>query len=467
MFSYTKDTKKPWGRDWRSSDGFIISTLSLAVFTDEMLFAFMVPLLPTILESRIGLSASLTQQYTSIFLAEGAFVFVVSSPFIGSLADAVSSKKLLLLSLLVLALVSVICLSLTTTLVWLFVGRFFQCIVSNALWIVGMATLTENIGPEHMGKITGLSSALTAAGTIAGPMLSGILFGIGGYWVAWAGAAGFLIVDTVMRLLMVEKKPARDLQDQDGVNEPLLDESPESSSSDSVSDGQNASPKVIHGWLFYSCLLRQSRFSTGLFCYYVFALLIACFESTLAVHVRDAFSWGALPVGLLLASIQGPRMVLAPPVGWLKDRCGSQIPTAVGLLSLAPFLCLLGVPGDERFPWANVGDRGKAIYAVSMAMLGCLTCLLNGVGMMEATETIDLLETRQPGIFGRNGGYSRAIALTSMVWSAGLLTGPLLAGLVVEQLGYFELQCILAVICFIAGFLALVFLDSRSKYVDE
>ncbi|KAL4872896.1 major facilitator superfamily domain-containing protein [Aspergillus spectabilis] len=332
-----------------------------------------------------------------------------------------------------------------------------------------MSTLTENIGSEHMGKITGLSSALTAAGTIAGPVLAGILFGLGGYWFAWAGAAGFLVVDTGMRLLMIEKPATLTvLQAERGDQErdPLLADSSNSSPSDNGNDGCTTS-KEIHGLRFYSCLLCQSRFSTGLFCYYVSALLIACFESTLAVHVRNAFRWGALPVGLLLASIQGPRMVLAPPVGWLKDRFGSRTPTAIGLITLVPFLCLLGIPGDERFPWANVGDRGKSIYAASMAMLGCLTCLLNGVGMMEATETIDLLEARQPGIFGRHGGYSRAIALSSMVWSAGLLTGPLLAGLVVEQFGYFELQCLLAVICFIASLLALLFLDSRSKRIDE
>ncbi|KAL3448046.1 major facilitator superfamily domain-containing protein [Aspergillus insuetus] len=456
-----------WGRRWRSSDGFIITTLSLAIFTDELLFAFMVPLLPTVLEQRIGLDSSLTQRYTSIFLAEGAFITVVSSPIIGSIADAVSSKKALLLGLLALALISVASLSLAKTLAWLLIGRVFQCTVSNGLWIVGTATMTENIGSKHMGKITGLTSALTAAGTIAGPVLAGILFSIGGYWFAWAGAVGFLVVDTILRLLMVEKRPVSaspEVDDQEArEDDPLLSDS----SSDTSNDAYHAAGEEMQGWRFYSCLLRQSRFSTGLICYYVFALLIACFESTLAVHVRNAFGWGALPVGLLLASIQGPGMILGPAVGWLKDRYGSRTPTTIGLLSIVPFLFLLGVPGDYRFPWANAGDRGKIIYAVAMVTLGSLTCLLNGVGMMEATETIDFLEARQPGIFGPNGGYSRAIALTSMVWAAGLLSGPLLAGLVVERFGYFELQCVLAIICAVASVLALLFLDSRSKRLGQ
>ncbi|KAJ5928373.1 hypothetical protein N7466_007329 [Penicillium verhagenii] len=424
---------------WRSSDGFIISTMCLALFTDELLFAFMVPLLPTILEDRIGLAASSTQRYTSIFLAEGAFVSVVSSPFIGSIADATSSKKLLLLILLVLALVSVVCLSLTTTLSWLFIGRFFQSIASNALWIVGMVTMTENIGSEHMGKIAGLSSTMTAVGTTTGPVLAGILFGLGGYWLAWAGAIGFLVVDIIMRLLMVERQHTSENEERD----PLLNDSSESPSTPNGIDSPEASPVEIQGWRFYLCLFRQSRFAAGIFGYYVSALLIACFESTLAVHVRDAFGWGVLPVGLLMTSIQGPGMVLAPFVGWLRDRIGSRTPTTIGFIALIPFLFLLGIPGDDRFPWANEGSRGKVIYAVSMAMLGCLMCMLGGVGTMEATETIDLLETDNPGIFGPNGGYSRAIAITGMSFMAGLMTGPLLAGLLVEQLGYFELQCVL------------------------
>jgi len=74
----------------------------------------MLPLLPTLLEQRIGTNPALTQRYTSIFLAEGAFVSVISSPIFGSLADAVSSKRTLLMILLGLTLIGVAFLALTT-----------------------------------------------------------------------------------------------------------------------------------------------------------------------------------------------------------------------------------------------------------------------------------------------------------------------------------------------------------------
>ncbi|CAI7671315.1 unnamed protein product [Penicillium crustosum] len=452
------DTRKQvqwrtWGYRWRSSDTFILSSMSMALFTDEMLFAFMVPLLPHIFENRLELDTSFTQRLTSIFLAEGALISIISSPFIGDIADRASSKKVLLLVLLVLTLISVLCLSITTSLTWLFIGRFFQCIVSNALYIVSMATMAENIGSEHIGKIAGLSSTLTAAGTCSGPVIAGFLFGIGGYWTAWAGAALFLVVDIIMRLLMIEKPQKRHDVACRSHNGSLSAEEhiPSSETEPLLNEERSSITEEIGGWRFYFYLFRQPCFTAGIACYFVFALFIASFESTIAMHVRSAFGWGVFPVGLLFASIQGPGMILAPLVGLLKDRVGSRVPTTIGFISVAPFLWFLGVAGDERFPWATLGTRGKIIYGVCTTMIGCFTCLLMGVGTMEATATVDELEDLHPGIFGPYGGYSRAVAITNMSWMSGLLVGPILAGFMVERFGYFELQCVFVVISLLAS----------------
>lgn len=148
---------------------------------------------------------------------------------------------------------------------------------------------------------------------------------------------------------------------------------------------ENPTVEEKQGWRFYAALFRDSRFTAGIVCYFLFAVFIASFECTLAVHVRDTFGWGVFQVGLLMAFIQGPGIVLAPLVGYMKDRVGSRTPTMIGFLSLAPFLFLVGVPGNEAMPWANVGIRGKVIYATGMTIIGCVMCLLDGVGMIEAT----------------------------------------------------------------------------------
>lgn len=244
--------------------------------------------------------------------------------------------------------------------------------------------MAENIGSEHMGKIAGLSSTLSAAGTCFGPVIAGFMFGVGGYWAAWAGAIAFLIVDIIMRLLMVEKPSRRQGCDDQGSPEPH--QSPTVSESEPLlGPKDSAEPTDYHGWRFYTCLLRKPRFSAGIFCYFVFSLLVGSFQTTLAVHVREAFGWGVFPVGLLFAALQGPGMILSPLVGWLKDRTGSRMPTTIGFISLAPFLWLLGAAGNARFPWLTSGSRGKIIYSVCTGLIGCLICLLNGVGTMEAT----------------------------------------------------------------------------------
>jgi MFS family permease len=241
--------------------------------------------------------------------------------------------------------------------------------------------MAENLGSEHMGKIAGLSSTLTAAGTCSGPVIAGFLFGVGGYWTAWAGAALFLVVDIIMRLLMIEKPQKR----REAGSSCVEDRSDSSEREPLLHTSQQLITEEVGGWRFYLFLFRQPRFAAGMICYFMFALFIASFESTIAMHVRHAFGWGVFPVGLLFASIQGPGMVLAPLVGWLKDSVGSRVPTTIGFISVTPFLWLLGVAGDERFPWATFGARGKIIYGVCTTTIGCFMCLLSGVGTMEAT----------------------------------------------------------------------------------
>jgi MFS family permease len=88
--------------------------------------------------------------------------------------------------------------------VHIFIGRFIQAIASSFMWVVGYATIADNVDPKRMGMIYGIISTIVAIGLSAGPMVSGVLFKIGGYWTAWASAFAILLVDIVLRLLMLE-----------------------------------------------------------------------------------------------------------------------------------------------------------------------------------------------------------------------------------------------------------------------
>lgn len=145
------------------------------------------------------------------------------------------------------------------------------------------------------------------------------------------------------------------------------------------------------GLAFYACIFRQPQFVFGTTAYFLFACIASSFDTTLPLHVRDVFHWGSLASGLLFIGLSAPSIVLSPAVGWWKDRIGTKIPVAIGFAGLVPFLWLAGVPGDDRFPWANQGARGRAIYAVSMTGIGFMLAFLNGTGTIEATRTLYLL----------------------------------------------------------------------------
>lgn len=274
----------------------------------------------------------------------------------------------------------------------LFTGRLIQSIASASVWVVGFATLADNIAAEDLGKTYGVVTAAIAAGTSGGPLLAGILYELVGYWAAWSSAFILILLDVVMRVLMLEKprkqqsphKTGRTeacVCDDDTEHDPLL-----SPCTGADCHGQSHLSLEKTGLQFYLSLFRNGRFFGGVICYLCYAILVSSFDTTLPLHVRSTFHWESLPAGLLFAVFQGPAIVLAVFVGWLKDRVGTRHPTWVGFATLVPLLWLTGVPGDERFPWANENGRGPILYSVTILGAGMAICLLDGVGTLETTR---------------------------------------------------------------------------------
>lgn len=268
----------------------------------------------------------------------------------------------------------------------LFASRLVQAIASSIIWVVGFATIADNIQTEHLGKTYGAISMAIAAGASTGPMLSGILFQVGGYWLAWSSAFVVICIDIVLRLLMLErpykKRPQNKAARTENVenvgheNDPLLP---------GHQHGSAALTEEKTGFSFYKCLFSQLPFIGGTVSSVVYAIIHTSFDSTLPLHVRDAFHWGSMPTGMMFLALQGPGFILSPFVGWLKDRIGTRYPTTLAFAILAPLFWLLGVPGDQRFPWANEDNQGPVIYTVTMIGIGVVITLLNGAGTMEAT----------------------------------------------------------------------------------
>lgn len=148
-------TVKPSGLAWRSNTLFIVSTVAIGLFTDLFLYGLIVPVLPYMLQDRVGLPQEQVQSHVSGLLAAYAAASVVFSPAAGILADKVSTRQAPFLFGLASLLASTVLLFLGKTVPVLVLARILQGISAGFVWTIGLAMCLETVGPENLGKTIG------------------------------------------------------------------------------------------------------------------------------------------------------------------------------------------------------------------------------------------------------------------------------------------------------------------------
>ncbi|KAJ5934077.1 hypothetical protein N7466_003624 [Penicillium verhagenii] len=426
------------------------------MLTDMFLHDFLVSILPTLLEDlptlledRLLLDPQLVQKASLALLAESALVSFTISPFIHHHVDRLENDNWLLAGLIGELLGSMAVAS-ANSLSILFSGRFVQAVANTSVGILGLTSLSRKVSTDELDKINGIITVALAMGSTAGPLIAGSLLQLAGYWRAWnyafiASLVGiglqFLMVDTKKPQMHGRPRPA----DQNSSEASVVDEQspliPTLVTENAVEIQGLLSWKRFNMTL-YVYLFRNSQYIGGIVSSICYAVVSSSFSTTLPLHVRHVFNWGSLPTGLLFGAIQGPNAFLGVPVAWLKKRIGTRHPTTFGFAILAIMLWLIGIPGEEKFPWFNRESRDEILYVTGVMGAGVSMSLLNGVGMMEATNAVYELETEHPEVFGKREGYTRAVFVTRMSWTLGTFVGPILSGTLSERIGYYAMNCV-------------------------
>ncbi|OJJ01817.1 hypothetical protein ASPVEDRAFT_129668 [Aspergillus versicolor CBS 583.65] len=434
-------TQRPWGFGWRSSQLFIITTATISLFSECFLFGFIVPILPYMLERRLHLDPSHTQTFTTTLLTLYGVISLLAAPVVAHFADKTPSRKTpLLLSLA--ACTSGTILVACSRAVWvLMTGQVLQSLASSGVWIVAFATLVDNVDGENKGKVTGTAMSIVGTGILAGPMVSGILLQLFGYWPAWSAALVLLAVDFFMRLVMIDNRSA--LPTSPDSTEPeqtalLADQSDHQTPTDGQKTDTN--PESARG--FYSIMLRNPQIVASIFNTLLMSTVLASFDTTLPLHVREVFGWGSLPVGLLFLGLNLPPIVLGPVVGRTRDHLGLRWPTTIGWALTTPLLWLMAVPGED-LSWGRLEKGGEGVYIGAIVGLGFAFALTRGAGSFQMMAVMHELESKNPAIFGPYGGNSRLSSLTEVPFTVGMVLGPLLSGTFSELIGYYYMNCIL------------------------
>ncbi|PLB38484.1 putative MFS transporter [Aspergillus candidus] len=443
----------PIGYRWRSSKWFIIGTICIALFADTFLYAFLVPILGYMFETRLHKDFSELQWYTSAILALHGYICALSAVFIGHFADKSANRKTPLVISLIGCIIGTFMIAWCSSLTVLFAGRVLQGVAGSVVWIVGLATIADTVEQDAIGTSMGFAMSFVNAGMISGPMTAGLLLELVGYWATWSVPLLVLGIDVAMRMAMIETREPPPSAEETAS---LLPDAQSSSTTPTTTTTPTPTPESN----FWSVMLCDSRLIVALLAQITSVSISVGFSATLPLHAQQVFGWGTSLVGVAFAYLTVPGIVFAPVSGWLRDRVGIRVPSAIGFIVQGILLSFLGMVGDDRFPWTGGRKHGPALYAATLVALGIVRPFGSGVATLEATAVVKEYEEKQPGIFGPAGGLSRVMSMVEIAACLGLAFGPSVAGYLVETMDYAVMNWFWCAACLVMATLIYCFLGT-------
>jgi MFS family permease len=414
--------------------------VSFAAATDIFMYGLIVPVTPTALQDRVGLSEGSIQSWTSILLALYSAALLGFSPIVGYLADRSESRRWpLLIGLVALgAATALLCVG-TSIGLWI-AGRLFQGAAAAVVWSVGLALMVDTVGKEDLGQAIGYVSMGISVGTLAGPLLGGVLYQNGGYYAVFGLAFGLIGVDIFLRVILIERRHAikwlapeqrPSFANGQQTTEKERKETRSSSASNiSDTDTTSKSPPSRSALHRVGTLLRSPRLIVSLWGYFIISLVLTSFDSVLPLYVQETFDWKQTGQGLIFIPLMVPH-VLDPVTGYVIDKFprASRYITAGVFLASVPVMTLLRLVTDNTM-------QHKILLCALLALLGLCFAVAMPPIVAEVFYAVQEKEDETPDIFGRGGAMALAFGLSNMGFAAGSLIGPFFAGFIRQEAGW-------------------------------
>jgi EmrB/QacA subfamily drug resistance transporter len=176
-----------------------MSGLLLAMFVAILSSTVVTTALPRIIGDLGGSQSSYTWVVTSTLLA-----LTVSTPIWGKLSD-LFDRKLLVQTGLVLYVGGSILAGLSPSTSWLIACRVVQGIGVGGLTALVQVILSDLVSPRERGRYAGYLGAVFGVGTVAGPLIGGVVTdGLGWRWCFYIGVpfavAAFIVLQRTLHL---------------------------------------------------------------------------------------------------------------------------------------------------------------------------------------------------------------------------------------------------------------------------
>lgn len=380
-----------------------IVVLAGIAFCVALGYGILAPALPVF--ARIfGVSAFLASAVISFF----AVMRLVGSPLAGVLINKIG-ERIVLASGLVIVAVSSFVAGLSQDYSQLLILRGVGGVGSAMFTVSAMALMLRTAPPELRGRAAGVFHAGFLIGGIAGPAVGGIVVG----WSIRAPFfiyAGTLAAATAVTLLYLRKPSEFEVQQEahdqpiapaDELEQPVL--LGDSEPVESVDDKSSSFWHALRNGAYRAVLM--ANFTNGFVSFGIRMSLVPLFVVE-SLHrgpglAGAGFLVGAVTQGLFLWS-----------AGKLADLHGRRLAIVIGCALTAVGMLMIALSVEP------------ALFLVGMGLVGVGTAFL---GSAPAAVVGDLTSGKSSG---------SAIAGFQMISDFGAIIGPLLAGVMVDYVGY-------------------------------
>lgn len=349
-----------------------------AAFVVAVGFGVVAPALPQFARS-FGVGATAAAAIVSTFAA----FRLVFAPVGGRLAEKLGERPVYLVGLLIVAL-STAAAAFAPSYAWLMVFRSLGGIGSTMFTVSAVALLVRLAPPTQRGRVSAAYGSAFLLGNIAGPVLGGLLAGLGLRAPFLIYGAALLVAVVVVYLGI---RP-------DAIRPP---------------SGGSAPPRmsVREAWadpVYKACL--TSGFANGWANFGVRVALVPLF-------VAEVLNAGPAMAGFALAAFAVGNVLVLNHSGRLSDRIGRRPLILGGLVIAGVATAFSGFVTDV---W---------VYLAVMAVAGV------GAGMLNPAQQAAVAD-----VVGNERSAGTVLAGFQMSQDVGAILGPIVVGMVAEHYGY-------------------------------
>jgi MFS family permease len=465
----------PW-RSQRSSRWFTICVVSYSVFVDIFLYGVIVPVIPFAIQQRIGVPTRHVQYWVSTMLSVYGAALLIGSVIMGWTIDKLSNRKWLFLFGVALLGGCTLMLMLAKSIAIMLTARVLQGASSAQTWVLSTVLLNDRLGTQDLGKGLGWVTLTRTIGVVIGPVFGGVIYTQLSYYAVFGVTLGFIAIDFVLRILLIEKRVARKWDPsieppEDGAEKttPTLSENYDKDGRkiilfagevEAAAAPVTAVPKRGRVFQFTQrvfpvlTLVSDTRVLVAAWGCFWQAAIISGFDAVVPIFVSETFHWNSEGAGLIMLAIVIPS-VISPVVGHFSDKHGPKWWSVTGYVLNTPPLILLRLVKHDSI-------HQKILFAVLLVLIGGFNSFLEIPLWVEVVARIE--EKAKASANSVNDAESTNLGTTGQAhgiimfcFALGVLVWPTLLGFLNKSIGWANMTLILGVINFVSAIPTLLF----------